>query len=438
MAATAVALLIPAAVNAAVPQYEAESFVLPTSSGQVFSEASASNSKALLIWSNGTASNTVQTMTTTESITVRAKGDQCSGAPSLRLVADNATVSEFAVSATVWTDYRIPITLLPGTHTLSVQFTNDARTTTCDRNLRFDVLKINPVTATAASAKKLDVDPNTPAQQQLTQWQRDGWQEGAALMSNIASQPQASWYGEWSGDIATAIKTRTDAAKSRSATPILVAYNIPGRDCGSHSAGGTASAAAYKVWIDQFAAGLNSYASIVVLEPDALAQIDCLDAAGKQSRYELLSYAGQKLSAAGATVYIDAGHASWLSSSEMASRLKLAGISKVRGFSLNVSNFAKTRDQITFGKEVVTKTGASSSFVIDTSRNGTSTNGDEWCNPWGQALGEKPTTTTGVSNLDAYLWIKRPGESDGICNGGPQAGNWWLDYAMDLSRNATY
>jgi endoglucanase len=32
------------------------------------------------------------------------------------------------------------------------------------------------------------------------------------------------------------------------------------------------------------------------------------------------------------------------------------------------------------------------------------------------------------------LWIKPPGESDGPCNGGPAAGAWWPDAAIELTR----
>ncbi|CAM5532402.1 glycoside hydrolase family 6 protein [Streptomyces hirsutus] len=35
--------------------------------------------------------------------------------------------------------------------------------------------------------------------------------------------------------------------------------------------------------------------------------------------------------------------------------------------------------------------------------------------------------------MDAYLWVKRPGESDGECKGGPKAGEWWEDYAVKLA-----
>ncbi|HVG45729.1 MAG TPA: glycoside hydrolase family 6 protein, partial [Longimicrobium sp.] len=53
-----------------------------------------------------------------------------------------------------------------------------------------------------------------------------------------------------------------------------------------------------------------------------------------------------------------------------------------------------------------------------------------------QALGRAPTTRTGHPLVDAYLGVKMPGQSDGTCNGGPRAGEWWADYALELSRAA--
>ena len=40
-----------------------------------------------------------------------------------------------------------------------------------------------------------------------------------------------------------------------------------------------------------------------------------------------------------------------------------------------------------------------------------------WLDPAYQALGAAPTTRTGTRGVDALLWIKRPGESDGKCGG---------------------
>jgi endoglucanase len=83
-------------------------------------------------------------------------------------------------------------------------------------------------------------------------------------------------------------------------------------------------------------------------------------------------------------------------------------------------------------------------FVIDTSRNGRGVldtslyalapyhqpkdildklNTADWCNPPNAGLGQAPTTDTKVPLLDAFLWLKTPGESDGSCNitGGARA-----------------
>jgi endoglucanase len=45
---------------------------------------------------------------------------------------------------------------------------------------------------------------------------------------------------------------------------------------------------------------------------------------------------------------------------------------------------------------------------------------------------------TGSALLDALLWIKAPGESDGSCAGGPAAGVWWPAYALGLARRAAF
>ncbi|HEU4535784.1 MAG TPA: glycoside hydrolase family 6 protein, partial [Polyangiaceae bacterium] len=74
---------------------------------------------------------------------------------------------------------------------------------------------------------------------------------------------------------------------------------------------------------------------------------------------------------------------------------------------------------------------------IDTSRNGKGSNG-EWCNPSGRALGASPTASTGDPLVDAFFWLKAPGESDGACNGGPSAGTFWPDYALGLAQRAAY
>jgi len=135
------------------------------------------------------------------------------------------------------------------------------------------------------------------------------------------------------------------------------------------------------------------------------------------------------------TTYVDIGHSKWLPSDQAAGRLARAGVAKARGFSLNVSNFQWTSDEIAYGNDVSARLGGKG-FVIDTARNGQGPAPDnEWCNPAGRGLGKSPAVAPGTGP-DAYLWIKPPGESDGPCNGGPAAGVWWAQYALGLAQRS--
>lgn len=302
-------------------------------------------------------------------------------------------------------------------------------------------LLLTPVLLSGASGanpfagKRLFVDPNSAAKRQAETWRRSRPAD-AALIARIADQPVARWLGGWVRDIRREVSQAVATITGSGALPVFVAYNIPYRDCGSYSAGGSATATAYRNWIKDFAAGVGRRNAIVILEPDALPGMDCLGAAGRRERLALLREGVSALSRQGAAVYIDAGHANWHAPAEMARRLREAGIAEASGFSLNVSNFAPTEANIAYGEQVSRLVGGKH-FIVDTSRNGLQTTSKEWCNPRGRALGVAPTTNTGHPLVDAFLWVKAPGESDGTCGGGPQAGSWWSTYALELSRMAT-
>ena len=262
-------------------------------------------------------------------------------------------------------------------------------------------------------------------------------------LSVIAGTAQARWFAaDWSPTrtVRRDVDRYVTAATTAGATPVLTLFSIPYRDCGNASAGGLGSAAKYRAWIAQVVKGIAGRPAVVVLEPDAVPLTECLSAVLQQERQEMLADAINRLSAATTTaVYLDGGHSEWLSPTELAARLEAAGVSKARGFSLNVSNFQTTTDQIDYG-ETVSKLLGGAHYVVDTSRNGAGPAAYaslSWCNPAGRAIGADPTTTTAGAHADAYLWIKRPGESDGDCaRQEPAAGQWFNDYAVDLVRHA--
>jgi endoglucanase len=287
------------------------------------------------------------------------------------------------------------------------------------------------------SATRLWVDPYSRARRQADEW-RTTRPADAAQMDKIAAQPLAVWFGDWSGDVHAAVASMTRTITSAGRLPVYVAYNIPLRDCRSYSAGGATSASAYRSWIRSFTAGLGATRAVVILEPDALGQLSCLTATQRDERLALLRDAVAVLRGQGSAVYIDAGHSHWIAAAEMAARLEQAGVAQADGFALNVSNFQATGDNLNYGASVSSRLSvAGKQFIVDTSRNGLGPTADnQWCNPDGRALGAAPTTATAHPLAVAYLWVKRPGESDGTCNGGPSAGSWWADYALGLAARA--
>lgn len=273
----------------------------------------------------------------------------------------------------------------------------------------------------------------------ISQAMRAAKGSGSAELTAIANTPQSFWLDEAFSAPTSTVARYTGAAQAAGAMPVLTLYAIPHRDCGSFAAGGFGSAASYRGWIDGVAAGIGSAPAAVILEPDALAMADCLSADQRQERFDLMSYAVNTLTANPATaVYVDAGHSRWLAADAMAARLNAVGVGKARGFSLNTANFFTTDEEIGFGETLSSLTNGAH-YVIDTSRNGVGPANVEldWCNPGGRALGVAPTTATAGAHADAYLWVKRPGESDGSCNRGEaSAGRFVNQYAIDLVHNA--
>jgi endoglucanase len=357
--------------------------------------------------------------------------------------------------------------------------------------------------------------PDHGAISQIAELTASGDRADAALIRMMIETPQAVWLtGGTPKQVKQDVRNTLARAAAQDTVPVLVAYNVPGRDCAQYSAGGAPTGEAYKAWIDGFAAGLGTGEAIVILEPDGLALLptDC----GQPDTYDrvgLVDYAVHTLGDdANAAVYLDAGHSAWHAVGDMAARLASAGVHDAAGFFLDVSNYRATNYETTFGTwiskciafannpeeggwrlghydwcasqyyspfgpvnpaEISTwiytdqwydanlgQAVPTTHFVIDTSRNGQGPwtppagrpAGDpqDWCNPPGRGLGLRPTADTGVPLLDAYLWVKIPGQSDGQCyrwTSGPldpvrgiedpAAGEWFPQMALELAQNAS-
>jgi endoglucanase len=383
-------------------------------------------------------------------------------------------------------------------------------------------------TPTLGAAPEFYVPPaDKGAAKQIKDLVKQGDLTDAALLTSMVAQGHAVWFtGGTPDEVFGQVRRTMMLAKVQHTVPVLVAYNLPFRDCGQYSAGGALNTADYKAWIDGFAAGIGTGKAMVILEPDGLGIIPYYtpiygpmewcqpDLSGTglnpatvvAARFEQMNYAVDRLKQqANTSVYLDGTNAAWLGVGEAADRLIKAGVQRADGFDLNVSNYLTTPTSTIFGTWVSTCIAQSAAnswwnpgwcpsqynpatsygldyspeyvasvnlaiagyaaptthFVIDTSRNGQGAwapapgvySGDPqvWCNPPGRGLGIPPTTNTGNALIDAYLWVKVPGESDGQCNrsvagsttdpewGGivdPAAGSWFPQMALQLVQNA--
>jgi endoglucanase len=187
----------------------------------------------------------------------------------------------------------------------------------------------------------------------------------AVGIARMVTTPQAVWFdGGTPAQVRRDVRRTVEAAARRGTVPVLVAYNLPFRDCAQYSAGGATDTDAYLKWISAFAAGIGNHKAWVMLEPDGLGIIpNNVDLNGNAEwckptapgatpaeRYRALNGAVDRLTAHKATrVYLDGTHSAWLGVGDIAHRLVLAGVQKARGFFLNVSNFQTTSQQLHYG-----------------------------------------------------------------------------------------
>lgn len=256
--------------------------------------------------------------------------------------------------------------------------------------------------------------------------------ERSRVFTRLAETPTGIWLTPEQyppGQVGPYVDTVVAAAADAGAVPTFVVYGIPDRDCtGGFSAGGL-SAGQYRPWVQEIATALDGSRGVVVLEPDALAS--ALECARRDERVDLISGAVDGLRSAGVATYVDGGHSHWVDPAALAPLLQEVGVESVRGFATNVANYQTDADERRYADQISALVGGAH-YVIDSGRNGYGST-DDWCNPPGRSFGREPAPVDDGTGLDAYLWVKPPGESDGTCGGGPPAGEFWADRAMELA-----
>jgi endoglucanase len=297
------------------------------------------------------------------------------------------------------------------------------------------------------------VDPHEPSWHQWRRYLRRGMKHRAGLVWKIASQPKFKWFGKWTRHgPALVAKMRAHLhgvdCRQPGAVPLMVVMRHQGKQCNPHyTAGGAHEDAAQRRWYDRVARAIGTRRVVIGFEPDSLGTVHCLARSRRMARLRTLRYGVDVFSKLRrATVYLEGGAPDWAPARKTAWQLRYIGISKVRGFMLNVTHYDWTANNIRYGMKISRLTGGKH-FIISTAFNGRgpvhirAASGrriNVWCNPPKRGLGIAPTTDTHHAKVDAYMWIGRPGYSAGGCNGGPRkVGAWWPERALMFGKYAT-
>ncbi|KAF4029982.1 Glycosyl hydrolases family 6 [Phytophthora infestans] len=230
----------------------------------------------------------------------------------------------------------------------------------------------------------------------------------------------------------------------------VVVYGLPNKDCDagySHGNGTVKTGEDYVEFITNLTELVGERKVLYVLEPDAvglLANKGCAVEYGYQSN---LTTAITLLSKnPNAEIYLDVGF--WtLERSDTAGIVaqivkELAQSGRVKGIALNTSNYRSTTQMSDLCTNFQTAVGSTDMHcVIDSSRNFqefANVSSTEWCNVRKAGIGAPPTDTTDLDNIDYWLYVKPPGDSDGTCVDqtdamhGPPAGEFFNDHFIKL------
>lgn len=272
------------------------------------------------------------------------------------------------------------------------------------------------------------ISPNSQTRQWLKTHPNDP--RTPKLTAVLGNHPDSEWITGGSRGLPNLIDMM-NASRATNTMPVVVLYNIPGRDDGISGPDYGVTAANYRAWIDGVAAIIGNSPVLAIVEPDALWFIDrqfATNRAGFDERIDLLRYAIDRLSRnPAAHVYLEAGTTSGsVTPDRMADLLRKASPSSGIGFAVNVSSFAPTVPITAYAQRVRTRLiglGVQNPrYVVDVSRNGNPVwDNNAWCNPPGRKIGPYPTPRPQPSapGLDANLWVRAPGTSDGPCGVGP-------------------
>lgn len=278
----------------------------------------------------------------------------------------------------------------------------------------------------------------------------------ARLLRVIAEQPETKRFGSFTRQPRLAVSRFLERAEHErpGSVPLLATYRLQHKRCGGVS-DSPAEARRVKRWYRAFAEGIGNHRAVVFIEIDGLITVRCLSPRGLRVRIaELRAAIGEIARLPHVVAYVDAGSGLAHTPAYIARLLRRVGVHRIQGFFTNSTHQNWTSREASYGRELVRRLGGRPRQVINTATNGRgplvprdrARYGNSFrCNAPGRGLGPKPTWNVPArfGHVDAFVWIGNPGRSAGRCAARhhryvPPTGSFWVDYAVELVRNADF
>ena len=155
-------------------------------------DGAASAGKAVHDGPNGTAAKTVTTTTALTAVSLRARGNQCDGAPAATVALDGTTIGTVLVSSTSWAKYSLPVSRPAGAYDIAVSFDNNYYTAKCNRDLLLDKFTLSAAdTAPPVPAGTVVLGPLTPS----SRWRQNG--RPAMRLTSTAGNATSTLSSSW-------------------------------------------------------------------------------------------------------------------------------------------------------------------------------------------------------------------------------------------------
>ncbi|TDH71747.1 hypothetical protein CCR75_001099 [Bremia lactucae] len=243
-------------------------------------------------------------------------------------------------------------------------------------------------------------------------------------LTTLEKYPIVAWYTDRQSEVdRKGMLSRITSECSDNSRMTIAVYGLPNKDCNTKlsSSGTVHSTSDYESFLSTLTTAVGDRKVLYIVEPDAvglLANNGCGQSAGYLKNLKIAIAA---LSAnPNAELYVDVGY--WLlgdstKASEVATIVKELNFSGVlKGIAINTSNYRSTDECMSYCDTFQAAMGMTTlSCIVDTSRNYHGSPTTDWCNIKSAGIGKPPTSKTNISNVDYFLWVKPPGESDGIC-----------------------